>query len=243
METHIHIYDSSQRVAERFAQWLHTWIEAQPEGPLHWALSGGSTPERLFQHLAAHYADRLPWERLHLWWGDERCVPPDHEESNYGMTQTHLLSRVNLPEANIHRVRGEAEVYQAEAERYAEEVRTHVPGVDGMPRFDLIMLGMGDDGHTASIFPSQLHLLEDKALTALATHPDTQQPRVTFTGPLLNHAATVAFLVTGPRKAGRTAQILGGRPGARHLPAYHVRPTDGVLHWYLDRAAAADLQG
>lgn len=243
MEIHIHIYESDQLVAEQSAAWLHAWVAQQDDDrPLHLALSGGSTPKRLFQHLAKNYAQAVPWERLHLWWGDERCVPPDDSESNYRMTHQFLISQVEIPQANIHRIHGES-VPEEEAKRYAQEIREHVPEGNGLPRFDLVMLGMGDDGHTASIFPNQIYLLEDEALTAVATHPVSGQQRITFTGQLLSHAAYVAFLVTGPKKAGRAAQILGGRPGARQLPAYHIQPAEGVLHWFLDRPAASDLRG
>ena len=243
MEIHIHIYDSDQAVAEAFAAWLKAWVDRQEaDRPLHLALNGGSTPKRLFQLLAKDYPQAFPWERMHLWWGDERCVPPDDAESNYRTTQQYLISQVEIPQENIHRIRGEA-IPEDEAERYADEIREQVPQVHEIPRFDLVMLGMGEDGHTASIFPNQICLLEDEALTAVATHPTSMQPRITFTGKLLSHAATVAFLVTGPKKSGRTAQILGGRPGARQLPAYHIQPEAGILHWFLDRSAAADLRG
>jgi 6-phosphogluconolactonase len=243
MEIHTHLYESDQLVAEAFAAWLADWIDGQEaERPLHLALSGGSTPKILFEHLATHYATALPWSRLHLWWGDERCVPPDSPESNYHMTQQYLISQVELLEENIHRIKGE-EIPIDEAKRYAQEMVDTLPQVADIPQFDLIMLGMGDDGHTASIFPDQMALLESEALTAVATHPSSHQQRVTFTGKLLNQAANVAFLVTGTKKSGRIAQILGGRPGARHLPAYHIKPTEGVLHWFLDRAAASDIRG
>lgn len=244
MEIHIHIYDQDQRVAHAFAQWLHQWVQQAPDDrPLHLALSGGSTPKMLFQILAKDYQDQFPWERMHFWWGDERCVPPDDEQSNYHMTRQYLLNHISMPADNIHRIEGETKVPAEEARRYREEIQAQVPQENGIPQFDLIMLGMGDDGHTASIFPSEIQLLEDEDLIATATHPQTRQSRITFTGPLLNQAKTVAFLVTGPLKAGRVAQILGGRPGARQLPAYHIQPPAGVLHWFLDRAAAADLRG
>ncbi|MEM9985289.1 MAG: 6-phosphogluconolactonase, partial [Bacteroidota bacterium] len=235
MELHIHIYDNNEGVAAAFAEWLKDWFANQPENPVHIALSGGSTPKLLFQKLADSYADSFDWGRIHFWWGDERCVPPDHAESNYRMTKEIMLDKLTLPEENVHRVLGEAQDLELERKRYADEMRKWVPMTEDLPRFDLIMLGMGDDGHTASIFPNQMALLEDEDWVAVATHPVSGQRRLTFTGPLLNHAAVVAFLVTGTKKAGKVAQIIGGRPGGRALPAYHVAPSDGVLHWYLDR--------
>lgn len=243
MESHIHIYSDGETVAQSFAHWLESWVAQHPEGPLHIALSGGSTPKRLFQILAEDYAEKLPWERLHFWWGDERCVPPTDEESNYHMTKETLIGKISVPGENIHRIMGEADDILAEADRYASEIKSALPEVEGMPQFDLVMLGMGDDGHTASIFPNSLFLLEEEQLVAKATHPASGQIRLTLTGNILSHAKTVAFLVTGPRKAGRVAQILGGRPGARKLPAYHIKPKEGVLHWFLDGPAAADLRG
>ena len=170
MELHIHIYDNNERVAAAFAEWLKDWFAKQAKNPVHIALSGGSTPKLLFQKLADAYVDSFDWDRVHFWWGDERCVPPDHAESNYRMTKEIMLDKLNLPEENIHRVLGEAQDLEAERKRYADEIQKWVPMDGDLPRFDLIMLGMGDDGHTASIFPDQMALLEDEELVAVASH-------------------------------------------------------------------------
>ncbi|MEL6134228.1 MAG: 6-phosphogluconolactonase [Bacteroidota bacterium] len=232
-----HIYPSQEEVAAAFAQALAAHITFE-EKPFHLALSGGSTPKLLFAHLAENYKHEIPWEQVHLWWGDERCVPPDHEESNYRMTKEFLLDAIAIPEANVHRVRGEDEP-SAEALRYGQEIQQHLEDRDGLPAFDMIMLGMGTDGHTASIFPNNMALLASAQICEVATHPDSGQKRVTLTGKTLNAAKEVAFLVTGASKKEKVAMILNEKVGYQAYPVAHIQPTEGHLSWYLDEAAAS----
>jgi 6-phosphogluconolactonase len=238
MESATHIFPDNERLAQAFADWLCEW--AAGKSGLAIALSGGSTPKRLFQLLAGPYLERLYWPAVHLYWGDERCVPPEHEESNYRMTRELLLSQAPIPESNVHRIRGEVGP-ALEARRYAEEMRRHLPLENGRPVFDLVLLGMGEDGHTASIFPDRMDLLVSPEDCAAAVHPQSGQARVTLTGPVINQAREVVFLVAGEGKADIAATILNRRPGWERYPAGHIQPLEGRLRWLLDRAAASRL--
>ncbi len=222
-------------VAEGFAAWLAERIV--PGKAFHLALSGGSTPKILFAHLAEHYQDKISWADLHLWWGDERCVPPDHADSNYLMTKELLIDHVGIPSENVHRVIGEADPTE-EAKRYGAEIDNTIPQKEGLPAFDLIMLGMGSDGHTASIFPHQMELLESKETCVVATHPESGQIRVSLSGPVINNADAVAFLVTGTSKTEKVEAIFSGLEESKIYPAAHIAPR-GELFWFLDEAASA----
>jgi 6-phosphogluconolactonase len=234
----INIFKNSEDVANGFIDWFVPF--SQSSQPLHIALSGGSTPAILFRLFAAQYHDQINWANLHFYWGDERCVPPTDEQSNYKMAKELFMDQVGVPDQNIHRIKGEM-VPAEEAVRYAEEIRQWVPTANGLPTFDLIMLGMGGDGHTASIFPHQMELLNSKALCEVATHPESGQHRVSFTGRLINNANQIAFLVTGESKKEKVRSIITGAEDSRLYPAFHVQPTHGQLQWYLDEAAAAGI--
>jgi len=234
----IKTFETPQKVAESFAADLYKW--SQQEAKMTIALSGGSTPKLLFKHLAEQYVDKIDWSKVHLFWGDERCVPPTDEESNFKMTNDLLLQHIDIPETNVHRIHGETPPNR-EAKRYSEVIKEVVETLDAIPCFDLIILGMGDDGHTASIFPNQLRLLEETDYCAVASHPETGQYRVTLTGRSLNNAKRVAFLVTGENKAEKVCTVLEHGRGWEKLPAAHVRPKNGELRWYLDEAAAMEI--
>lgn len=202
------------------------------------ALSGGHTPKTFFEVLSIQYSEKIAWDNVVFFWGDERCVPPDNDESNFKMTNLALLSKIEMPEANIHRVRGEDPPHN-EALRYAEEIKAFIPaGSNGFPSFDWIFLGMGPDGHTASLFPGAPTLEEKEKVCVVATHPETGQKRVSVTFPVLDAAKRVSFLVAGDSKAPVLKEIMesGGEP--LPYPASMVNPVDGVLEWYLDKAAA-----
>jgi len=222
----------SHAAAQRFA----ALTRHASTDPCAVALSGGSTPRRLFELLSrAPYKDKVPWPQVHLFWGDERCVPPDHADSNYRMTREMLLDHIDIPPQNVHRVRGELPPPQA-----AQEYRAELESILGpSPRFDLILLGMGSDGHTASLFPdsSALDEREQAAVAVYAEHLDSW--RVTLTLPVLNRARHVLFLVTGATKARALARIRAGEP----LPAARVRPDPGTLTWLLDQDATKELPG
>lgn len=194
----------------------------------------------VFDELAEHYRERIPWAKVHLYWGDERCVPPVHEESNYGMCAEHLLSHIAIPPENIHRIKGE-DPPAGEAERYAALLGEGLPKKYRLPRFDLVMLGLGEDGHTASVFPHEMKLWDSRNYCEVATHPDTGQKRITLSGKLINNAARVAFLVTGGGKAEKVKEILQQQGNYKNFPASRVSPRSGELYWFLDREAARGI--
>lgn len=233
---HVHIANTPGQVARDFAEYFENWL-AKQEGTVNVALSGGSTPAVLFRLWAEEYSERIDWEQIHFFWGDERCVPPDDEESNFKMAEDLFMSTVGVPSCNIHRLRGELPA-EAEAGRYGEEISECLPVKSDWPVFDLIMLGMGGDGHTASIFPHQMELLESTEVCALAEHPDTGQERITLTGEVINNAREVVFLVTGQSKADKVAAIHNEAADAKQYPAGHIRPKHGQLHWFIDQKAA-----
>jgi 6-phosphogluconolactonase len=176
----------------------------------------------------------IDWGKIHLYWVDERCVPPDDPESNFGMTRKHLLDQVPLPTENIHRIAGELEPSEA-ANQYEEMLKNTLGAA---PVFDLLMLGMGNDGHTASIFPHQIALWHSERLCVVATHPESGQMRVSLTGKVINNAASVAFLVAGEDKQDKIAAIFDRQKNFEQYPASLVKPSHGNLFWFLDREAA-----
>ena len=204
------------------------------------ALSGGTTPKALYELLADEkgpYRARVPWPRLHFFWSDERCVPPDHPDSNYRMAFEAMLSRVPVPPAHVHRIEGELEDAGEAAHRYEELI---VNQFDALPRFDWIFLGMGADGHTASLFPGTMAVVEKKKLVTDVWIESKKSHRVSLTFPVLNMAKTVAFLVAGADKAETARLVLEGAPSTAH-PASLVQPR-GELLWLLDRAASSRLK-
>ena len=230
-------------VARAFADHLVNRLAAKKVGPLFVALSGGSTPKLLFKLLASEYKEKLDWSRIHFFWGDERCVPHDDPESNFGVVKDLLFDHVPVVWSQVHAVDTTKSPEEA-AKAYGELMMQLLPSnSDGLPILDVNMLGMGSDGHTASIFPANMdELLTDKRICAVATHPETGQKRVTMTGPVLMASDEVAFLVTGNSKAQRIAQIINGEHGAENFPTAHIKPTSGKLIWFLDEAAAAEVE-
>lgn len=220
-------------------------------GELYWALAGGSTPEALYRLLTTpQHAERIDWGRVHFFWSDERCVPPDDVRSNYRMARTSLLDWVRPKPGNVHRLLGElepsvaAEHYERELERAFElsRERSSERPAASLPSFDLLLLGMGQDGHTASLFPGS-PALEERERWVVATSAPDGAPRLTFTLPLLNAAAHVVFLVAGADKAARLRDVVApARPEhADRLPARLVRPSAAPAEWLVDSAAASVL--
>lgn len=203
------------------------------------ALSGGSTPRVTYALLADdEFATRLDWPRVHVFWGDERCIPPDDPESNFRLAEGALLSHVPIPPDNVHRVRGELEP-EAAAQAYAAELRTFFGAP--WPRFDLVLLGMGADGHTASLFPGTT-AVEERERAVVAVYVERLRAwRVTLTLPVINAAHHVLFLVTGATKAETLQAVLEGPDG--RFPAQQIRPASGHLIWLVDVAAASQLKG
>ena len=205
------------------------------------ALSGGSTPRALFELLAApENAQHIGWSKVHVFWGDERTVPPDDPDSNYRMTKEALLDHVALPSSNVHRISGELEPALAAAE-YEQTLRGFFATRSGKTRFDLILLGIGDDGHTASLFPGTEALNETERLIVANHVPKLDTWRITLTAPVINDAAHVAFLVAGTGKAEVLKRVLQGPRQPHELPSQLIQPVDGELVWLVDKAAAAQL--
>lgn len=226
----------SQTAAERFV------ALAQRHDPFTVALSGGSTPGRLYALLAASpFREQIPWESVHIFWGDERCVPPEDPGSNYRLACEALLDHVPLPERNIHRVRGEWEPEVA-AQAYTKDLRGFFQA--SWPVFNLVLLGMGSDGHTASLFPGSDALREGTrpAVGVIANYQDRPARRVTLTAPAINAAQEVIFLVSGADKAETLQAVLEGPYQPYNLPAQLVQPTQGQLLWLVDNAAGRKVK-
>ncbi len=206
------------------------------------ALSGGSTPKTMFQILASdEFRGQMPWETVAWFWGDERCVPPDHEDSNYNMTHKALLEVAPIPEGNIYRMPAENADREAAATSYERMLRAYFASSSGIPSFDLIYLGMGDDGHTASLFPGTKALAESRRLVVPNYVDKFQSYRLTFTIPMINAGRQVVFLIAGEGKADRLHEVMEGQRDPDRLPSQYIQPHPGQLRFFLDQAAAARL--
>ena len=241
MKRVINIFETADDLSQFVAQQLINQIGDLSEGQyFSIALSGGSTPKSLFRYLALNYLKQIDWRKLLVFWGDERCVAPESDDSNYRMARENLLDLVPVPKENIFRILGENDPAE-EAIRYAETVKKHLPSIHGIPQFDYILLGLGEDGHTASIFPDQIQLFQSNRFFEVATHPQSGQKRISVTGSVINQARMVSFVVTGESKGEMVARILEKKPGWEHLPASLVHPENGLLYWLLDKKAAQNL--
>lgn len=236
----VKIYSEPKKVAKKIAREIKKLILEPGRSRFDIALSGGNTPKKLFKKLAKKHGDTIPWENVHFWWSDERCVGPTSDQSNFWMANEYLFLKISVPAKNIHRIRGENNPV-SEAERYSEELRKQLGKKNNIPVFDLIMLGMGDDGHTASIFPGQLHLFQSEQNSLVAEHPQTGQKRITLTGKVLNNAKNIFFIVTGENKAQRISEIMNNEESAKKHPAYYIEPINGSVTWFLDEPAASKI--
>ncbi len=230
--------------AEDFAALATEAVGAR--GVFHVALSGGSTPKKAFDLLAARGRAALPWDRITLWWGDERTVPPDHPDSNYGMAKAHLIDKLSLDASRIHRMVGEGAdlaAHVASAAAYEQAIRA---ALGTPPVFDLIMLGMGPDGHTASLFPGTPALKDDSHWVVANQLSEANLPgktvRITLTAQAINAARHVRFAVGGADKATSLAAVLEGPRDPLRYPSQLIAPTSGDLVWTIDAAAAAKLK-
>ena len=234
-------HDASRAAAALVA---NVAVEAlQARGTCAIALAGGATPRALYAELAQEpYRSLVPWNALDFYWGDERAVAPSHPDSNYGMARETLLAHVRADRRRIHRIEGESEPAVAAAD-YETAIRStfHLDPTD-LPRFDLVLLGLGADGHTASLFPGTPALDERRALVTATCAPDLKTARITMTLPLLNAARRILFLVTGTGKADAVRLVLDSGASAG-VPAARVQPGEGRVDWILDAAAARLLSG
>ncbi|MGD0341077.1 MAG: 6-phosphogluconolactonase [Bacteroidales bacterium] len=238
LEPLFNIFYTPSELAEAFAAELAGRInnKAKDGKQFTLALSGGNTPKLLLSLLAEKYNSLVRWENVHFFWVDERCVSPVDFESNFGMTKSILLDEIDIPESNIHRIRGEDDPVK-EATRYAQEIVMQVRSEDHLPAFDQVVLGMGDDGHTASIFPGHLNLFDSEKICEPAVHPISGQHRITLTGKVINNADFITFLATGQNKAGIIEKIYKKKAEYVNYPASYIVPSRGHITWYIDEKA------
>ncbi len=251
---HLNVQPDAQGLTRLAASAVVFWSRKAIErrGRFHLALSGGSTPKQLYQLLATpEFAQQIFWDRVHVWWGDERDVPADHADSNYKMAHDALLGKTPILPAHVHRVRTEFGAQQAAAQYETEigfaferlrkdEASGAVVDSGGWPSFDLVLLGMGDDGHTASLFPCSPALKEGERLVMAHHIGSLNATRITFCAPLINAADAVIFLVSGANKAPMLKRVLLGDYTPDQLPAQMIAPV-GKLFWMADAAAAAQV--
>ena len=229
-----------QAAADEFASRAIAGVETG--GRFTIALSGGSTPKSFFSLLAQNDRDRLPWNKMFFFWGDERHVPPDHPESNYRMAFESLLSKVPVPAGNVFRIPAEKPDANQAAATYEQTLRDFFqPPAKTFPRFDLILLGMGPDGHTASLFPQTKALQENSRLVVANWVEKFKTDRITLTLPVINHAAAVMFVVSGQDKAAPLKEVLEGTQPPDLYPSKLIHPENGALIWLVDQAAASAL--
>ncbi len=238
--TSIRIVPDPAALARMAAETIHSLAAERIShtGRFTIALSGGSTPKALFKLLAAEYREQIDWERTYIFWGDERCVPPDDADSNYLMARETLLDHVPIPASNIFRFKGELPPPEA-AQHYESDLRAFFG--EQLPQLDLILLGMGDDGHTASLFPHTEALKETQRWVIENYVAAKQTWRLTLTAPVINNAENILFLVAGSDKAQRLKQVLEGAYSPDDLPSQLIKPSKGNLIWGVDQAAAALL--
>jgi len=232
----IKIFSNKNVLALFFCNELEKLVSRKKE--IFLCLSGGSTPEIIYQTLSKNYKTKIDWNKVNLFWGDERCVPPESDQSNYGMTKKYLLNFIDIPTKNIHYINGENDP-EREAFRYSDEIKKIVSNKIKYPKFDVVMLGLGEDGHTASIFPDQMEVIDSDKLCEVTLHPSTKQKRITLTGKIFNNAERVIFLVTGKSKATIVKKVLQERK--KIFPAEFIQPENGELDFFLDSDAASLL--
>lgn len=233
---YINIYDHRECIAETIAHKLVMLSHSKQES-VHIALSGGTTPKTVFGLLKSlNKSYDIDWSKLHFWWGDERCVASDDPESNYGEAKRILFDHVDIPSENLHPIQGDLTPEQSTL-NFVQALKKYLPRSQQLPQFDWILLGMGDDGHTASLFVND-EAVESTHWAAYVYHPKTKQPRVTLTLPVINNAKQIDMLVTGSGKAEMVDTVLINHKPHITYPAQRVSPTEGDLVWHLDMEAA-----
>ncbi|MDF0675866.1 MAG: 6-phosphogluconolactonase [Nitrospira sp.] len=243
----IHVSRDVQECVQKAAAFILAVSEQaiQSTGRCLIALSGGSTPRSLYRTLRdPEWSSRFNWSSIFFFFGDERCTPPEHPESNFGMARTELFQPLTIRSDHIYRMKGEYEDPMAAAQEYEETIRrlTQCP-VPDLPRLDLILLGLGEDGHTASLFPGTAALQEQSKLVTVGHAPAGIRARLSLTLGVLNRAAVILFLVTGPGKAEMVRRVIESESKTDHsLPAARISPQSGQLVWMLDQSAAQQLK-
>ena len=234
----LHVFENTDETSRAVAELIKEKAKATENGHfLNIAVSGGSTPRSLFELLGNEYEREIEWQKVRFFWVDERCVEPTDPESNYGMTYDAFLQKTFVPGNNIFRMKGE-EIPDFEAERYRNLLMVELPAKLGYPVFDLILLGIGNDGHTASIFPNDLSLIDSELSVAVNANPYSGQKRITLTGNTINNAHQVVFMVTGESKSKILKDIVENKPAAKSYPAAYIQKAE----YYIDNAAASKLK-
>lgn len=233
----LHIYRSPNAVAFALVSHILRLMKEQPEKTFNIAFSGGSTPAVMFDLWAHELAKITPWERIKIWFVDERCVSPENSDSNYGLMRKLLLSVVPIPRENIFRIRGE-EKPAAEALRYSKEVDKYLPKDGQYPCFDIVLLGIGTDGHTSSIFPGQEHLLSSAKVYEVSENPKNKQKRIALTGCTIMNSDRVIFFVTGEEKA---HVIHEAYTSGDTSPSAYIAHHSNNVEFFIDKAAAKDI--
>lgn len=236
----IKIFDDSEALHKGFTDFLVKLLDVYPS--INLCLSGGNTPKALFEYWSANAQEVIDWERIMFFWGDERCVPPKDPMSNFGVAKDYLFNNVErIQSKSWRRIHGE-NFPEEEAEWYSRILKTKVKQRKDVPTFEVVMLGLGDDGHTVSIFPDQMELWDSENLCEIAQHPETGMKRVTITGQVVNNAQYAVFLVTGKNKAEKVRDIIKSRESfVDKYPAARVDPKKGYLYWFMDKEAASLL--
>lgn len=242
MKSEIRVFQSieqlSHSAAELFAEKAAQSID--DHGRFLVVLNGGGTPARLFQLLGTEYRNQVDWTNTHIFWGDERSVPATDPESSYGQAWNLFLRHVPVPESNIHPINGGLEPTEAALD-YAHVLKKFASGILEWPRFDLVYLGMGEDGHTASLFPNSPLEVTQPVIPVTAHYQGRPAQRVTLTPVVLNSAHVIAFMATGEKKAATLAEVLGDRYNPGLYPAQRIEPKDGKCIWLIDEDAAGRL--
>lgn len=239
-ENSVKIFSDHTQLSQYAAEYLLNKIEKTGENKISIALSGGSTPKNIYKHIANNYSQKIDWNKVKLFFGDERCVPSTDEQSNYKMVSNTLLRSINITPENIFKIDGEDQP-EVEAKRYSAVLKEELSIKNGIPQFDIVLLGIGEDGHTVSIFPDQIKKFHSKNFCEPATHPETGQKRVTITGQIINNANLVVFIAVGKNKSRIISEVLSNSVNKYSYPAALVDPVKGKLAWLLDEDAVALL--
>jgi len=242
MNKEIVIADYAGTLAKEAADYFFKLIADVHEknGKVYIALSGGNTPISMFKKFVKKFSRESLLKDIYIFWVDERCVPPESSESNYGSAKKYLLKKLNIPEDNIHRMKGESEPDE-EAARYAEKIKSIVPEQNALPCFDIILLGVGEDGHFASIFPNRLDLINSDNICAVTVYPKNGQKRITLTGSVINNAQEIEVLVSGFSKADALNEVIKSKDYSGLMPAGYINPVHGNITWFMDTDASIKL--
>lgn len=238
LNKNIKIFETPLQLANQMSDDLMKAVEQKPD-KFFIAISGGSTPNVLFKCLAnSPFKEKIEWRKIHFFWCDERCVPPSSSESNYGIASRYLFNFIPIPGQNIHRIYGESEP-RTEVIRYANEIEHNLPfDNNDLPQFDLVLLGMGEDGHTASLFPTKNFLFLFSNIAGVSQHPATSQKRISLTKDVLCNSKKISFMVTGRGKAKVLSEIIKELPSSKNYPAAEIKPVNGKIDWMIDKEAS-----